>query len=45
VLWRKAFIERGPELFVREATVKEYERRTEPGAAQFVNLYVLLRSD
>jgi len=26
-LWKKAFLERGPELFEREATVKEYERR------------------
>ena len=26
-LWKKAFLERGPELFAREETVKEYERR------------------
>jgi len=26
-LWKKAFLERGPEIFGREATVQEYERR------------------
>lgn len=26
-LWKKAFLERGPELFARETTVAEYERR------------------
>jgi transposase len=26
-LWRKAFLERGPELFARDTTVVEYERR------------------
>ncbi len=26
-LWKKAFLERGPELFAREEAVKEYERR------------------
>lgn len=26
-LWKKAFLERGPEIFGREGTVEEYERR------------------
>lgn len=26
-LWKKAFIERGPELFAEDTAVKEYERR------------------
>lgn len=26
-LWKKAFLERGPELFARDSTVAEYERR------------------
>lgn len=26
-LWKKAFLERGPELFARDTTVAEYERR------------------
>ncbi len=26
-LWKKAFLERGPEIFAREATLAEYERR------------------
>lgn len=26
-LWKKAFLERGPEIFGREAAVEEYERR------------------
>lgn len=26
-LWKKKFLERGPELFAREETVQEYERR------------------
>jgi transposase-like protein len=26
-LWKKAFLERGPELFGRKGTVEEYERR------------------
>ncbi len=26
-LWKKTFLERGPELFAQESTVKEYERR------------------
>lgn len=26
-LWKKAFLERGPELFAREAGTQEYERR------------------
>jgi transposase-like protein len=26
-LWRKAFLERGPELFAQEAGTEEYERR------------------
>jgi hypothetical protein len=26
-LWKKTFIERGPELFAEDTAVKEYERR------------------
>lgn len=26
-LWKKAFVERGPEVFAKNATVREYERR------------------
>ena len=26
-LWKRAFLERGPELFARDNTVQEYERR------------------
>jgi transposase len=26
-LWKKAFLEQGPELFSKDSTVKEYERR------------------
>jgi transposase len=26
-LWKKAFLERGPELFARDTTIAEYERR------------------
>jgi len=26
-LWKKAFLERGPEIFARETTLAEYERR------------------
>ncbi len=27
-LWRRRFVDRAPEVFARETTVKEYERRT-----------------
>ena len=26
-LWKKAFLERGPEMFAKDTTVQEYERR------------------